>query len=64
LRWHRLVDAGRLLILKGGAVAVVKEGVEIARVTGPGVCRSRPLPSMRRSGGRSIQFSPWPKRRT
>src|SRR5262245_1963938 len=27
---------GRLLILKGGAVAVVKEGVEIARVTEPG----------------------------
>src|SRR5262249_13318839 len=27
-------------------------------------CRSRPLPSMRRSGGKSIQFSPWPKRRT
>src|SRR6516165_4239093 len=31
---------GRLLILKEGAVAVVKEGVEIARVTEPGVsCR-------------------------
>jgi hypothetical protein len=27
---------GRLLILKEGAVAVVKEGVEIARVTEPG----------------------------
>src|SRR5215468_3122503 len=27
---------GRLLILKEGAIAVVKEGVEIARVTEPG----------------------------
>jgi tripartite-type tricarboxylate transporter receptor subunit TctC len=27
-------------------------------------CRSRPLPSMRRSGARSVQFSPWPKPRT
>jgi hypothetical protein len=27
-------------------------------------CRSRPLPSMRRSGARSIQFSPWRKQRT
>jgi len=27
-------------------------------------CRSRRLPSTRRSGGRLVQFSPWPKRRT
>jgi hypothetical protein len=31
---------GRLLILKEGAVAVVKEGVEIARVTEPGAVNS------------------------
>ena len=38
--WRDVLSAasttGRLLILKEGAVAVVKEGVEIARVTEPG----------------------------
>ena len=34
---------GRLLILKEGAVAVVKEGVEIARVTEPGAASDRQI---------------------
>ncbi len=38
---------GQLLILKEGAVSVIKEGVEIARVTEP---------RERREGGRIVDF--------